>query len=96
MVLFRLARAAVPPFCPGKSMIHSAARFVNCLRLFSAGARPLAALFALQLKVCHRVYLRDRCAAMVEGFAHLFVIAVLRHQIDGVHLPGAVRAHILR
>lgn len=65
---------------------------LNATRLFFCPDR----IFRLQLRRSHRVNHRYRRAAMVHRLAHALDIAIPPQQLHGIHLPKAVRGHILR
>lgn len=65
---------------------------LNATRLFFCPHR----VFCLQLRRCHRVNHRHGRAAMVHRLAHALDIAVPPQQLHGIHLPEAMRGHILR
>lgn len=65
---------------------------LNATRLFFCPHR----VFCLQLRRSHRVNHRHGRAAMVHRLAHALDIAIPPQQLHGVHLPEAVRGHVLR
>ena len=53
-------------------------------------------VFCLQLRRSHRVNHRHGRAAVVHRLAHALDIAIPPQQLHGIHLPEAVRGHVLR
>lgn len=53
-------------------------------------------VFCFQLRRSHRVNHRHGRATMVHRLAHALDIAIPPQQLHGIHLPKAMRGHILR
>lgn len=53
-------------------------------------------VFCFQLRRSHRVNHRHGRAAMVHRLAHALDVAIPAQQLHGVHLPEAMRGHVLR
>ena len=53
-------------------------------------------IFCFQLRRSHRVNHRHGRAAMVHRLAHTLDITIPAQQLHGIHLPEAMRGHILR
>ena len=65
---------------------------LNATRLFFCPRR----VFCLQLRRSHRVNHRNRRTAMVHRPAHALDIAIPPQQLHRIHLPEAMRGHVLR
>lgn len=65
---------------------------LNATRLFFCPHR----VFCFQLRRSHRINHRHGRAAMVHRLAHTLDITIPPQQLHGVHLPEAVRGHVLR
>lgn len=65
---------------------------LNATRLFFCPHR----VFCFQLRRSHRVNHRHGRTAMVHRLAHALNVAIPPQQLHGIHLPEAVRGHILR
>lgn len=65
---------------------------LSATRLFFCPHR----VFCFQLRRSHRVNHRHRRAAVVHRLAHALDIAIPPQQLHSVHLPEAMRGHVLR
>jgi hypothetical protein len=65
---------------------------LNATRLFFCPRR----VFCLQLRRSHRVNHRYSRAAVVHRLAHALDIAIPPQQLHRIHLPEAMRGHVLR
>ena len=65
---------------------------LNATRLFFCPHR----VFCLQLRRSHRVNHRNGRAAVVHRLAYTLDIAIPPQQLHSIHLPEAVRGHVLR
>ena len=65
---------------------------LNATRLFFCPHR----VFCFQLRRSHRVNHRHGSAAMVHRLAHTLDIAIPPQQLHRIHLPEAMRGHVLR